>query len=125
MARTAPRVGGEGVDATLVDTLALLVSEVVTNSVVHAGTPCTLTFVRRGDRLRVEVRDESDDLPEESDPPVLAEGGRGVGLVSTLSDASGAQRCESGGKTCWFELAVPEARDEVRGHNSKKGRMAQ
>lgn len=91
----------------MVDTLTLLVSEVVTNAVVHAGTPCTLSVERCDGRLRVEVHDGTDRLPEAQEPRPLAEGGRGVGLVAILSDAHGSRLCDGGGKSCWFELAIP------------------
>lgn len=105
--RHAPDVGGAGVDPPLLDTLELLVSELVTNAVVHAGTPCTISLLRFGDRLRVEVADGSGDLPVHSDPPALAEGGRGVGLVAMLSDGCGSHHSPEGGKICWFELCIP------------------
>lgn len=109
VARTAPTVVDGSVDAVLVDTLALLVSEVVTNSVLHARTPCALSLRQVGDRLRVEVADGCSELPVKGRLSGLAEHGRGVGLVSTLSDAHGVHRSVDGGKTCWFELALPRS----------------
>lgn len=124
--RTAPQVVGRDVDAATVDTLALLVSEVVTNSVLHARTTCSLSLHQVGDRLRVEVADGSDDLPIDRCPPGMAEGGRGVGLVDTLSDAHGVHRGVDGGKTCWFELAVAAAvATDVTPLATDMGQMAQ
>ena len=122
----APEVGGRGVDPALLDTLELLVSEVVTNAVVHADTPCTMTLMRGDDRLRIEVSDGSSELPIFRNPPELAEGGRGVGLVAMLSDDCGSHRSPDGGKTCWFEVCIPPivlSRSSVT--SPKMGRMAQ
>jgi hypothetical protein len=51
-------------EADLVDTVTLLVTELVTNVLLHARTPCELRIVR-GDRLRVEVVDGSARVPEQ------------------------------------------------------------
>ena len=100
-----------GLDAAeLADTLALLVSELVSNVVLHARTACTLTIEDHADRLRVEVRDGSDRLPglaARADP--LAQSGRGMLLVDGLSDGHGVEPLPGGGKLIWFELRRPEA----------------
>ncbi|MCU1454573.1 MAG: putative anti-sigma regulatory factor, serine/threonine protein kinase [Acidimicrobiales bacterium] len=92
----------------LVDTVTLLVSELVTNVVLHARTPCVLRM-EAGDRLRVEVRDGSHRLPESTLPfDVEAASGRGMVLIDALSDAHGTV-VEPHGKRVWFELAWPGA----------------
>lgn len=92
-----------------VDTVVLLVSELVTNAVVYAGTACSLTL-SLGDVVRVEVRDGSDELPEldagaAADP--LASSGRGLRLVQGLSASCGAELLAEGGKRIWFEVPCP------------------
>lgn len=90
------------------DTMALLVSELVSNVVLHARTPCSLVIDPGEDRIRVEVQDGSDRMPgrrEVNDP--LAQSGRGMQLVHGLSSAYGVDPEPSGGKRVWFELAVP------------------
>lgn len=92
------------------DTMSLLVSELVSNVVLHARTPCLLRIVQGGDRIRVEVQDGSDRLPgikPRTDP--LAQSGRGMQLVDGLSAAHGVDPEPKGGKRVWFELLVPEA----------------
>jgi anti-sigma regulatory factor (Ser/Thr protein kinase) len=88
----------------------LLVSELVTNSIVHAGH-CGNDAIRLraghdGSTTRVEVCDRarSRSVPEiRRDTPPTAEGGRGLMLVDALSDRWGMDTCERG--TCvWFEL---------------------
>lgn len=91
------------------DTLGLLVSELVSNVVLHARTPCDLSISRAGSRLRVEVRDGSSRLPRViGKPDPFALSGRGMLLVDALSDAHGAESLDGGGKLVWFELALPE-----------------
>jgi anti-sigma regulatory factor (Ser/Thr protein kinase) len=98
------RMGADG----LADTVNLLVSELVSNVVLHAGTSCSLAMTMDGARLHVEVRDASNHLPEpvpSADP--LASSGRGLLLVSGLSESFGIDPEPKGGKRVWFELAVP------------------
>jgi anti-sigma regulatory factor (Ser/Thr protein kinase) len=98
-------------DAAEPDAL-LLVSELVTNSIVHAGH-CGNDAIRLraghdGSTTRVEVCDRarSRSVPEiRRDTPPTAEGGRGLMLVDALSDRWGMDTCERG--TCvWFELVA-------------------
>lgn len=92
----------------LSDTMALLVSELVSNVVLHARTRCCLTISQTPSRIRVEVQDGSDRLPglrERTDP--LAQSGRGMVLVDGLSAAHGVDPQPAGGKRVWFELEVP------------------
>ena len=87
---------------------ALLTSELVTNAVRYGGSRAVLEAHRPADVLRVTVSDENPDLPEAGDaPPVTAEGGRGVLLVSTLASRWGVERLPGGGKAVWFELDAP------------------
>ncbi|MEO6627558.1 MAG: ATP-binding protein [Aquihabitans sp.] len=90
------------------DTLGLLVSELVSNVVLHAHTPCDLSISRLGTRLRVELRDGSPRLPKRvGQPDPFALSGRGMFLVDALSDAHGAEPLDGGGKMVWFELELP------------------
>ncbi|HEX2578304.1 MAG TPA: ATP-binding protein, partial [Aquihabitans sp.] len=81
------------------DTVALLVSELVTNVVLHARTTCELVLIPDGNVLRVEVRDGSNAMPAESaqtDPMALS--GRGMVLIDALSTTHGAEAMPGGGK---------------------------
>jgi anti-sigma regulatory factor (Ser/Thr protein kinase) len=88
----------------------LLVSELVTNSIVHAGhsggDAIRVRAASQGSTTRVEVCDRarSGSRPAvREDPPPLDTGGRGLLLVDALSDRWGMDTCERG--TCvWFEL---------------------
>ena len=87
----------------LVDLATLLVSEVVTNSVLHAGTEIRLSCRPRGAGIRIEVFDRSSLVPSVRHYDAEATTGRGLGLVSTLASCWGVD-CEDEGKTLWFEL---------------------
>lgn len=87
-------------DAT-VDAIELLVSELVTNAVVHAGSPVDLTIRHLGNRTRVEVSDASALLPRMR--PATIEHCRGMHLVAALAARWGAEG-HVGGKTVWFEV---------------------
>lgn len=87
---------------------ALLTSELVTNAIRYGGSRAVLEAQMPGGVLRVTVADENPDLPEVGDaPPLTAEGGRGVLLVSTLAARWGVEKLPTGGKAVWFELDVP------------------
>lgn len=92
----------------LADLALLLVSELVTNAVVHAGTPSVLRLVHGHGRLRVELHDAS--IEEAYVVPASQNGyrpgGRGVLLIDTLADRWGSEVDEHG-KIVWFELVVP------------------
>ncbi|MCZ0209568.1 SpoIIE family protein phosphatase [Streptomyces sp. UMAF16] len=90
-----------------VDSAVLLVSEMVTNVLVHTDADALLLAEvlcgEGGRRLRAEVFDTGDDLPHKRRPGELASSGRGLMLIELLADAWGvAPRGE--GKSIWFEL---------------------
>ncbi|WP_258534849.1 SpoIIE family protein phosphatase [Streptomyces sp. PT12] len=92
--------------APLADRAALLVSELVTNAVRHAGGPIQMRMVL-GATLLVEVTDPVPDPPLERDALPDDEGGRGLLLVASESRRWGTRR-EPAGKTVWFELTLPD-----------------
>jgi anti-sigma regulatory factor (Ser/Thr protein kinase) len=85
------------------DQLALVASELVTNAVLHAHTPLTLTVELRDDHVRVSVRDGS------SAPAALrhyrqdALTGRGLGVIAAVSRAWGVEPAVDG-KVIWAEF---------------------
>lgn len=82
---------------------ALLVSELVANVVLHAGTGADLYIRRVGEGVRVEVHDRSPRLPDRKRYSASAATGRGILLVEALSSAWGAEPTATG-KAVWFEL---------------------
>lgn len=94
--------------ADLADTAELLVSEVVTNALVHTDGDTVLTVQLSGSggrrRLRVEVEDDSGQWLRRRTPGEQASSGRGLLLVEQLADAWGVQP-KGDGKRVWFELS--------------------
>jgi anti-sigma regulatory factor (Ser/Thr protein kinase) len=116
---TAPRQARRFVRATLeswsidgdtVSTAELCVSELVTNAVIHAGTPPALAIRSDGDLLTVVVQDHgahgTAQRVEDYDPMTVS--GRGLTLVDALTVAWSAER-SSDGTSVWFELELNHA----------------
>ncbi|MBB4983264.1 MULTISPECIES: SpoIIE family protein phosphatase [Streptomyces] len=90
----------------LVDTVELLVSELVTNALRYGEGEIRLRLLR--DRTLVcEVWDSGLVQPRRRRARDTDEGGRGLQLVGLLSASWGSRRTPRG-KTVWFELALPD-----------------
>ena len=87
----------------------LLVSEIVTNSVMHAEChQVQLTLRHADDRLRVETMDcDTDSTPKMADLVRETPGGFGLHIVDTVAEQWGVSSLPEG-KVVWFELAVPD-----------------
>jgi anti-sigma regulatory factor (Ser/Thr protein kinase) len=103
-ARVALTAGGYD-DHT--DTFELLVSELVTNAVVHAQDPFAssvhVRVVTRGSVVRLEVHDSELRLPTPRSPSLDEESGRGLFIVQTLATNWGTS-CTSTDKCVWCEV---------------------
>ena len=89
----------------LCDTVALLVSEVATNALVHGDGQVRVQVHHHGRTLRVEVDDANPTLPALRRATEFEEGGRGLALVEALASSWGSEPSGSG-KTVWFEVAA-------------------
>jgi anti-sigma regulatory factor (Ser/Thr protein kinase) len=88
-------------------TLELLVSELVSNAVIHAVTPVELTVTRSEVAIRVEVSDRSAAEVRLQPARPTATHGRGLLIVSALADTWGVRNRNSPpGKTVWCTLAI-------------------
>jgi anti-sigma regulatory factor (Ser/Thr protein kinase) len=83
----------------------LLLSELVTNAVVHAGTDVEVRLTSNEGVLRVEVSDGNPRLPAARRPSALAGTGRGLHLVQALASSWGVVPV-AGGKMVWFEVGI-------------------
>jgi PAS domain S-box-containing protein len=107
-------------DPELIETVELVVSEVVTNAVLHAGTEVDLVVTADDLTVRVEVTDGSPHLPRArshdgltntgpaNTGPAntgLANTGRGLHLVDVLAHRWGVI-VEPPGKKVWFEVST-------------------
>ncbi|MFD8573957.1 SpoIIE family protein phosphatase [Streptomyces virginiae] len=94
-------------DEEQADSAVLMVSEMVTNVLMHTDGDALLVAEAVGElgerRLRVEVADSSDELPHKRHPGEMASSGRGVLLTEMLADAWGVDP-RGEGKSIWFEL---------------------
>ena len=87
----------------LADAGRLLVSELVTNAVLHARTDITVVLRASRKGVRVEVHDGSPVAPVVRHYEDEAMTGRGLSLVDDLAARWGVDR-DNGGKAVWFEL---------------------
>ncbi|MFD7880074.1 SpoIIE family protein phosphatase [Streptomyces sp. NPDC059766] len=97
-----------GVSGAGMDTVLLVVSELVTNALVHTDGQVRLDLTLVNHRMRVGVFDTSPRAPMK--PTSIgweATGGRGILLVEAMSESWGTVPV-SGGKQVWCELALPD-----------------
>ncbi len=94
------------VDEDTCQTAVLLVSETVTNAVVHARGDASLSVTTDAGVVRVEVGDADSRRPRagEADPQSLD--GRGLQIVRLLARRWGV-RATDPGKVVWFEVGTP------------------
>ncbi|MFE1032311.1 SpoIIE family protein phosphatase [Streptomyces sp. NPDC058807] len=97
------------------DASVLLLSEMLTNVLVHTDADALLVAEVTGEpgerRIRVEVTDSGDDLPHKRRPGEMASSGRGLMLVEMLADEWGVAP-RGDGKSIWYEVyesTAPEA----------------
>jgi hypothetical protein len=83
----------------------LVVSELATNAVVHAGTPFTVSVSYDGSTARISVRDWSATQPVVRSGALNALSGRGLHLVATIGADWGVDE-DRDGKTVWVELPL-------------------
>ncbi|MEU3523172.1 ATP-binding protein [Streptomyces sp. NPDC038707] len=96
-------------DAEVPQRAELVLSELLTNAVRHAGSShILLTLHPLVDVLRIEVHDTSASLPQAVLPDTYSENGRGMLLVSALADRYGTERNHRG-KCCWTEIDLSPA----------------
>ncbi|RAY15557.1 PAS sensor protein [Actinomadura craniellae] len=103
-AEVAERLAGWGL-SELTDSMQLLVSELVTNALVHGAGAITLRLIR-ANSLLCEVGDDGQELPYLCDASLTDESGRGLQLVGYIAERWGVRRTDHG-KIVWFEHVLP------------------
>jgi anti-sigma regulatory factor (Ser/Thr protein kinase) len=146
----ALRLAEHGLDSTVPDA-RLVVSELATNAIRHAGTRFTLTVLVQHGSVLLTVTDPSETWPALAADPLLAadmsladgagvvdgvgvvngvaavagvglaEGGRGLGIVAALSSSWGVTPEPHGGKSVWAVITTPDHPDGL-GHGDEPGR---
>jgi anti-sigma regulatory factor (Ser/Thr protein kinase) len=87
--------------SAIADDAELVVSELVTNALIHTGTPITVRVGRSGHGARIEVADGSQVMPGLRSVSLMSTSGRGLTLVDHFAAAWGAEST-SAGKVVWF-----------------------
>jgi len=93
----------------LAEPAVLLVSELVTNALLHAGTDIDLAAELDADGLLVEVGDGSPHLPSRRRYAATAGTGRGLMMLESMVDDWGVT-LHRNGKTVWFRLSGADGR---------------
>jgi anti-sigma regulatory factor (Ser/Thr protein kinase) len=93
---------------TDVGLVALLVSELVSNVVLHAHTPLEVSLRTRGNCVRVTVTDQSPIIPAMKRYAPDSVTGRGLTMVDVAADRWGIEE-QADGKAVWFEVSLQEA----------------
>jgi len=117
--RTAPRRArevvvrhlGERIDDREASDLELVLSELVTNAVLHAGVgPKDEVLIRvlvLDHRLRISVEDPgSEHVPRPGPPDLDRGGGMGLNIVEQVSTSWGVARTGAGTTSVWCDLPL-------------------
>jgi anti-sigma regulatory factor (Ser/Thr protein kinase) len=105
VARRFLRATLDGWDAAgFTDNAELILTELVTNAILHAKTEIVIRVDLGASALRLEVADRSPRQPVARHYSAEATTGRGLSLVDALAERWGVQP-EVDGKTVWAELA--------------------
>ncbi|HUP85667.1 MAG TPA: ATP-binding protein [Acidimicrobiales bacterium] len=86
------------------DAVLLLVSELVTNAVIHAHSDVEIVLRLHPRRVRVEVIDAAAEYVHRRDATSDEQSGRGMALTEALASAWGIDTLVAG-KSVWFEVA--------------------
>ena len=101
--RLAATLARLGPPAALLEDARVVVTELATNAVRHAGSAFSVSIDGDGARVRIGVRDRSRALPAPQEPSVHRLSGRGLLLVAALASRWGVEP-RPDGKVVWAEL---------------------
>jgi anti-sigma regulatory factor (Ser/Thr protein kinase) len=99
----------------LIDDAQLVVSELVTNAILHAPgqDSVELELVAHAERLRITVTDRSTLRPVVAEPHPERPRGRGMRIVDSLAIRWGVDDDQENGKRVWVELELPPRRPHL------------
>jgi len=89
---------------SMIEAASLVVSEVVTNAVIHARSDAELVLERTPTVLRISVTDRGSGLVRQPGASG-SDGGRGLLIVQQLSTSWGAEPTGDGNRV-WAELPI-------------------
>ena len=90
----------------VIDTVALLVTELVTNAILHARTKLHLEIDVMPTRIRLRVKDGCPQVPVVRHYGAEDVTGRGLALVELLATDWGIEETPDG-KAVWCEIVIP------------------
>lgn len=99
----------DGVEASIIEVALLLVSELVTNAVVHARGTIRVTVHSDAHWVRIEVEDQGSGRPVLRPATQNQPGGRGLRVVDKLATDWGTER-RANDKVVWCEIARQSSR---------------
>ncbi len=91
----------------VIDTVALLVTELVANAVLHARTDLCFSIDITPPLIRISVTDQSNRVPALRHYDASDVTGRGLALVDALATNWGVDATEDG-KSVWCEVQIPD-----------------
>jgi anti-sigma regulatory factor (Ser/Thr protein kinase) len=98
----------DGTPREIADAVAVMTSELATNSIRHAETDFEVGVDRTADAIRIEVTDGGPGDPVVRSPEPSAPSGRGLYIVEQLADEWGITPASGrDSKTVWFRVALP------------------
>jgi anti-sigma regulatory factor (Ser/Thr protein kinase) len=100
---TGEVLADDGVEASVIELAVLLVSELVTNAVVHARGMICLTVHTDAHWVRIEVEDQGRSRPVRRSATLDQVDGRGLLVVDKLATDWGTER-RATHKVVWFEI---------------------
>jgi hypothetical protein len=98
-----------GQDEELVQDAALVLSELASNAVLHAGSPFSVVVLTKDSTLRIAVQDSGSLTSMLRDGGLIPRPTHGLGVVQALSRCWGVESTPEG-KVVWAELALPSYR---------------
>lgn len=93
----------------VIDEASIVVTELASNAVLHAGSAYEVRLSLNPQSVRIEVRDHGAGTPEPRPPTESGESGRGLFMVAALSASWGFESGSPGEKVVWSELVRPAA----------------
>lgn len=93
----------DGHETDLVDDAALVLTELAANALMHARSAFRVAVTSEPGVVCISVHDASPVLPIPRDQELMAQSGRGLGLVAAVSRCWGVDLAPDG-KVVWAEL---------------------
>lgn len=95
--------------ARLVEPVALVVSELVTNAVRYGRPPVWMRLRRLEHSVQITVHDEDPRPLDPGEAAADAESGRGLAIVRALATETGCTTVDGDGKIVWAQVDVTPA----------------